>query len=119
MPRQQSINDELMNQVGARIRFIRLEAGLSLRKLAQKAKSTSDRIMLIELGRSAISSQMLRKIARGLNVRPFDLLNLDTQNDDLGYLIESMRQDPKATIRIKALAKQYAMAGGDSSRKVD
>jgi len=118
MPRQQLINDELMTQIGARIRFIRLESGLTLRKLAQKAKSSSDRIMLIELGRSAISSQMLRKIAHALNVRPFDLLNLDTQNDDLGYLAEKMRLDPTAAILVNAWLRRRAVTARNSHRKV-
>ncbi|HRI68986.1 MAG TPA: hypothetical protein PK156_32370, partial [Polyangium sp.] len=34
-------------------------------------------------------------VARALRLQPFDLLNYDTQLDDLGYLIEMMRRDPK------------------------
>jgi transcriptional regulator with XRE-family HTH domain len=103
MARRQPMNDERMSQIGARIRIIRLETGLSLRDLAQKAERSVDSIMQIELGRSAISTGMLRDIANGLNVRPFDLLNLDAQNDDLGYIIELMRQNPKTAILIKKL----------------
>lgn len=105
MARREPMNDERMAQIGARIRSIRFETGLSLQELAQKAKRSTGSIMQIELGRSAISTKMLRDIADGLDVRPFDLLNLDPQTDDLGYLIEVMRQDPKTAILIKELLK--------------
>lgn len=105
MARRQPMNDERMSQIGTRIRSIRLETGLSLQELAQKARRSIGSIMQVELGRSAISTGMLRDIANGLNVRPFDLLNLDAQNDDLGYLIELMRQDPKTAILIKELLR--------------
>ena len=110
MPKQRCSTDILLTQIGARIRFLRLETGLSLRKLAQMARCSADSIMQIELGRSAITSKMLRKIARGLNVQPFDLLNLDTQNNDLGYVIEKMRQDPEAFQIVKAGIKSAADA---------
>lgn len=110
MPKQRYITEVLMTQVGARIRFLRLETGLSLRKLAQKAKCSADSIMQIELGRSAITGKMLQKLARGLNVQPFDLLNLDAQNNDLGYVIEKMRQDPEAFRIVTAGLRSTARA---------
>lgn len=84
MAKQRGGTDGLMPQIGARIRFLRFETGLSMRELAQKAKCSAAAIMQIELGRSAISGKLLQKIARGLDVQPFDLLNLATQGDDLG-----------------------------------
>ena len=91
-----------MSQIGVRIRFLRLETGLSLRSLAQKANCSTTAIMHIELGRSAISCKLLRNIARGLDVQPFDLLNVDTQNNDLGFVIEKMRQDPETRAKVNA-----------------
>ena len=101
MAKQRCSTDALMSQIGARIRFLRLETGLSLRSLAQKANCSTATIMHIELGRSAITSKLLRNIARGLDVQPFDLLNVDTQND-VGYLIEKMRQDPATRAMVNA-----------------
>jgi len=92
-----------MSQVGARIRFIRLEIGWSVRKLAQQAKCSAAAIMRIELGRSAISRKLLHNIACGLHVRPFELLNFDTDDNGLGYVIARMRQDPE--IRANVIAQ--------------
>ena len=73
-----------------------------MRELAQKAKCSAAAIMRIELGRSAISGKLLRNIARGLDVQPFDLLNLDTHNNDLGYVIEKIRQRPETRAQVNA-----------------
>ncbi len=89
-------------QVGARIKFLRLERGLSGRKLAEIAKCSASNIPLIELGRSSIQLNNLRKIARALQVEPFDLLNHDPENNDIGYIIEKMRQDPATRKLVKA-----------------
>lgn len=89
-------------KVGARIRFLRLERGLTGRKLAELAKCSASNVPLIELGRSAIQLNNLRKIARALQVEPFDLLNHDPENNDIAYIIEKMRQDPAARKLVKA-----------------
>lgn len=89
-------------QVGARIKFLRLERGLSGRKLAEIAKCSASNIPLIELGRSSIQLNILRKIANALRVEPFDLLNHHPENNDIGYIIEKMRQDPSTRKLVKA-----------------
>jgi transcriptional regulator with XRE-family HTH domain len=90
---------DIAARVGARIRFLRLERGLSVRKFAEIAKCCASNIAHIEMGRSSIQMHVLRKIARALRVEPFDLLNHDPENDDIGYIVEKMRQDP-ATRRL-------------------
>jgi hypothetical protein len=35
----------------------------------------------------------MHKLARALHVEPFDILNCDTQTNDLGWLLETMRHD--------------------------
>ena len=57
MAKRRLSTDVLMSQIGARIRFLRLETGMSLRSLAQKANCSTAALMHIELGRSAISGQ--------------------------------------------------------------
>jgi transcriptional regulator with XRE-family HTH domain len=113
MPKRRPINKRFVTQVGARIRYLRLETGLSLRKLAAKAKCSADGLVQIELGRSPITSKMLLKLARGLNVKPFDLLNLDTHNDDLGYVVEKMRQDPETAMLVTGWLKSGAIGAGN------
>lgn len=95
-------------QVGARIRLLRLERGLSGRKLAELAKCCASNIPLIELGRSAIQLSTLCKIAHALQVQPYDLLNHAPENDDSGYIIEKMRQDPAT----RAIVKKQLAAWG-------
>ena len=46
------------------------------------------------MGRSSIQMRILRKFARALQVEPTDLLNVDQENNDIGYIFEKMRQDP-------------------------
>jgi transcriptional regulator with XRE-family HTH domain len=89
-------------QVGARIQILRLERGLSLRMLAAIAKCCPFSISRIETGRSSVRMQMLRKLARALEVEPIDLLNVDSENDDVGYVIEKIRQDPESRAAVKA-----------------
>jgi len=110
MLRQQWNIEAISSQVGARIRFLRFERGLSLRRLAKRTKYSIDRITQVELGQLVLTARMLRRFARALRVKPFDLLNHDTQNDDVGYLVEKMRQDPETTTLVKAWLSSGAMA---------
>jgi transcriptional regulator with XRE-family HTH domain len=84
-----------VSQVGARILFLRFERGLSLQKLAAKTRYSINKVRQVELGQLILTAGMLRRFARALRVQPFDLLNFDTQFDDLGCLVEIMRQDRK------------------------
>lgn len=95
--------------VGARIRFLRMERGLTGRKLAELAKCSASNIPLIELGRSSIQMNNLRKIARALQVEPFDLLNHDPESDDIGYIIEKMRHDPATRRLVKAQLEAWGV----------
>lgn len=96
-------------QVGARIRFLRLERGLSGRKLAKLAKCSASNIPLIELGRSSIRLNILCKIAFALRVKPLDLLNYDPETNDIGYIVEKMRQDPAARKVVRAQIKTWGL----------
>jgi DNA-binding Xre family transcriptional regulator len=84
-------------------------------KLAELAQCCASNIPLIELGRSSIQLNNLRKIARALQVEPFDLLNHDPENNDIGYIIEKMRQDPATrklvTTQLEAWGVDVARAG--------
>jgi len=102
MLRDKIVVSDFTSQIGARIRFLRLERGLPLWKLAKLAQSRGESIMNIELGRSAINLQSIYKLARALNVQPFDLLNHDTQTSDLGWLVETMRHDAQVLAFVRA-----------------
>ncbi len=85
---------KLADQVGARIRFLRLELGYSLEVLGKQAHMHASMLHGIEMGRTSTRVDTLRRIARALHVEPFELLNHDTEIDDVAYIVEKMRQDP-------------------------
>ncbi len=96
MARERIVMSEFVARVGARMRALRLERGWSLRKLGELADCHYWGIMQIELGRTAMNVATISKLARALGVRPYDILNIDVQTCDLGWLVETMRQNPRA-----------------------
>jgi len=88
----------LVSQVGARIRFLRLERGLSISKLAQRSGLWPTHLEGIELGRVSPNIGTVRVIAEGLKVPAFDLLNCDATSDH-GEFVEMMRHWSPETVR--------------------
>lgn len=100
MLRQQYAEDSLVVRVGMRIRRLRREQGVSLRDFGKRAGVHPFHVMAIELGQLAANTKTLRLIASGLGVSPLDLLNHDTDGDDLGHLVELMRTQPESVRKI-------------------
>ncbi len=100
MLRQQYAEDSLVVRVGMRIRKLRMGQGVSLRDFGKRAGVHPFHVMAIELGQLAANTRTLRSIATALGVAPLDLLNHDTEGDDLGYLIELMRTQPDSVSKI-------------------
>ena len=105
MLRQQYAEDSLVVRVGMRIRKLRTEQGVSLRGFGKRARVHPFHVMAIELGQLTANTKTLRAIANALGVAPLDLLNHDTDGDDLGYLVELMRKDPDCVAKIKKKVK--------------
>ena len=97
MSRQRIAVKDFVAQIGARVRFLRYERGLTQHELAEMARCSVSCIMHLELGRRAVTIRILCKIARALHVQPFDILNHDTRKNDLACLTETMRLHPKLT----------------------
>lgn len=93
MGRDRIVVSDFVAKIGARVRFLRFERGLSMTALAELAGCSPDGLMQIELGRHSMTIITMRKLARALDVRPLDILNCDTQTNDLGWLLETMRHD--------------------------
>lgn len=98
-------------RIGARIESLRIERGLSVRELAQMVKCAITTLSLMESGLSLMDVSTLLKIARALRVRPLDLLNHAPEHDDLGHIIERMRQDSAARVKVKARIKAESLGG--------
>jgi transcriptional regulator with XRE-family HTH domain len=103
-------------RVGARIESLRLERGLSVRNLAQMVECSIGHLSLMESGLSSINVCTLQKIARALQVVPFDLLNHTPENDNIGYIVEKMRQDPAALAKVKAQLKAWNVIAAGAGR---
>ena len=95
MARNGIVGSELAAQIAVRLRVLRFERGLSMRKLAELSGCSTDSIVRFESGRTAMNARTLRKLARALGVQPFDILNHDTSTNDFGWFVETMRHDPK------------------------
>lgn len=91
---RQEEDEPFIKVVGARIRRLRIERGLSLRECGKLAEVHPFHIMAIELGQLAANTKTLRAIAHALDVTVVDLLNTD--NDDLALIVEHMRREPRA-----------------------
>jgi transcriptional regulator with XRE-family HTH domain len=100
MLRQQYGEDSLVVRVGMRIRKLRMEQGFSLRDFGKQAGVHPFHVMAIELGQLAANTKTLRSIATALGVAPMDLLNHDTDGDDIGHLVEMMRKQPESVRKI-------------------
>lgn len=92
--RQEYAEDSLVIQVGMRIRRLRLEQRMSLRELGNRAGVHPFHVMAIELGQLATTTKTLKAIAKALEIAPLDLLNHDSENNDIGYIVELMRKQP-------------------------
>ncbi len=108
MSRQVSRKPKLAGQVGARILFLRMERGFSVRTLAKAAGCSLATICNVESGVSGGTTRILRRIAIALRVELFELFNVDTETDDVGYILERIRLDPGALqLALKRLDVSY------------
>lgn len=100
MLRRRYVDDSLVIGVGMRIRKLRMEHGMSLREFGKRAGLHPFHVMAIELGQLAANTHTLRAIAKGLGVASVDLLNHDTENDDIGHILELMRKQPECVRKV-------------------
>lgn len=98
---RRTTDESLIKGVGQRIRKLRTERDLSLREFGKLAGVHPFHVMAIELGQLAANTKTLRAIAAALEVTPADLLNHDTDNDDVGAIVEMMRTDPRVVTIVR------------------
>ena len=68
------MTDELGHQIGAKVKAIRAERGLSGRKLAAAAGVSQPFLSQLEAGRTSVAIATLYRLAAALDVKPSDLL---------------------------------------------
>ncbi|MDC3981409.1 MULTISPECIES: helix-turn-helix domain-containing protein [Polyangium] len=89
MPRR-TIPSPAAAKVGARIRALRLERGLSLQHVADVGQLSKGHLSSIEHGLAAITIETLVRIAQGLDLLPMDLLTFP-EDDERGRIADIIR----------------------------
>jgi len=98
MPRR-STPDPLAQRIGARIRELRQEAGLTLEKLAYESTVGSKGFLSdVEKGLARPSVETLAAIAKHLEVKLLDLVTF-TDDDERALLVDRTRHLTKGAIR--------------------
>lgn len=95
-------------KVGARIRVLRLERGLSLQDVAAGGQLSKSHLTSIEDGLASITIEMLERIARGLDVLPMDLCTFP-EDDERGRIADVVRTMP--TNELPKLRRELAARG--------
>lgn len=107
-------NDELLLQIGVRLRELRAAAGLTQVRLAELAGLQPNSISLMESGSVAPTLTTLTNLARGLGVRPMDMLDFHSgaapspspADAEEAELLQSFRSlDPGNKVLVRGLLR--------------
>jgi transcriptional regulator with XRE-family HTH domain len=102
MEREKLDTSDFLARIGARLRFLRYEQGLSIRQLADLAECSAESIEQFEAGRLPIDPKTISSLAQALHVQPFDILNHDHDTNHLGWFVEAIRRNPSVLRFLKA-----------------
>ncbi|MBK9260373.1 MAG: helix-turn-helix transcriptional regulator [Polyangiaceae bacterium] len=97
MPRR-STPEPFALQVGARIRELRRERGMSLGALADASALSKGHLSSVEHGLAAITIHTICRLAEGFEVPPMYLLTF-AEEDERAHTAELLRNLPKAQVR--------------------
>jgi transcriptional regulator with XRE-family HTH domain/signal transduction histidine kinase len=100
MPRR-STPDPYTLQVGARIREMRQERGLSLAELADASALSKGHLSSVEHGLAAITIHTITRLAEGLGVSPGSLL--PSTSDALSLSTSAAQQSPRTRTSLRPL----------------
>jgi transcriptional regulator with XRE-family HTH domain len=89
----------IKKKLGVRISKLRLEAGMTQAKLAEKSNLSIDSISRIERGDRAPSLESLEKIAEALGIDPAELLNFK------GKEFKALAEGPQECLELWNLLK--------------
>ncbi|UQA60133.1 helix-turn-helix domain-containing protein [Polyangium aurulentum] len=85
-------------QVGARIRELRNERGMSLADLADASELSKGHLSSVEHGLAAITIQTIERLARGFDIPPLYLLTFSAE-DERAHTTELLRLLPMTEVR--------------------
>ena len=95
----------LKNQVGKRIKELRIKQKISQEKLAEMAEISQNMLSGIETGNNFCSAETLEKIITALEVEPNELFDFGHQKDDSELLTEINKMLSKNPEKIKEIYK--------------
>jgi transcriptional regulator with XRE-family HTH domain len=105
-----------MAQPGAKIRELRLAAGISQRALARRAGTTQAAVSLIERGHTSPTWETVEALLLALGYEPsLTPRRLQTRADAL-HLAAHRRREPAARLQLAISANRLAAALGGRSR---
>jgi transcriptional regulator with XRE-family HTH domain len=107
MPRR-TVPDPFATQVGARIRELRHERGMSLADLADASELSKGHLSSVEHGLAAITIQTIERLARGFDVPPLYLLTFASE-DERAHTAELLRQLSNQQVRKLRLQLQVQL----------
>ena len=88
---------EVRYEIGKRIKFYRLESGLSQKELAAELNISSSRISNWEQGINRPDADILGKLCKALGVSPSELLDIKLPSEEFTYkermLVKSYRKN--------------------------
>jgi len=97
MPRRTE-PEPFASKVGARIRELRLEKGMSLAELADASELSKGHLSSVEHGLAAITIQTISRLSKGLSVAPLYLLTF-AGDDERAHTAELVRKLPADQVR--------------------
>jgi transcriptional regulator with XRE-family HTH domain len=100
MPRR-TTPDPFATQVGARIRELRLERGMSLAQLADASALSKGHLSSVEHGLAAITIQTIERLARGFDLPPLYVLTFpgDDERAHTAELLRSLTNEQVRKVR--------------------
>lgn len=108
MPRR-NMPDPYAQQVGARIRELRLERNMSLADLAAASELSKGHLSSVEHGLAAITIGTIQRLARGFDLPPLYILAFAAE-DEYSKIVELLRALPVAEVK-KVRRQLQAQAG--------
>ncbi|HRI66288.1 MAG TPA: helix-turn-helix domain-containing protein [Polyangium sp.] len=97
MPRRNT-PDPYAQQVGARIRELRLERNMSLANLAEASALSKGHLSSVEHGLAAITIGTIQRLAQGFDLPPLYILAFAAE-DEYAKIVELLRDLPIADVK--------------------
>jgi len=118
MPRKPINDDDLRQRLGARLRALRMAAGLTQVELGARADMHKSDISRLERGERAPSLETMAALSEALDLSLAVFLTLDEQNSNLLSLNVLLATQPAETVRlVRDIAQVIVRADGAAPKK--